>query len=165
MFQQFLSNGFLAIIPVLIWNGVFSSKLPAAFRSDSFEGDVSHFILIGESICRYAVFLMPLVLRLKIFTPRGKAGAFVFLLGILLYFLSWLALIYVPDSGWSRGVLGFSALAYTPLIWLVGIGIMADSYYFNAAYSVWHFMLPSVGFVAFHLWHVVLVYRGMEYIN
>ncbi len=71
VFQQFLSNGFLAIIPVLIWNGVFSSKLPAAFRSDSFERDVSHFILIGESICRYAVFLMPLVLRLKIFTPKG----------------------------------------------------------------------------------------------
>jgi hypothetical protein len=163
--RQILSNGFVAIIPILVWNGIFTSKLPAAFSPTSFDRNVPFYIIAGENTFRFTVFLMPLFLRLRISTPIGKTGTALFLFGVLLYFLSWLVLIYAPASRWSASILGFCAPACTPLIWLVGISLMADSYYFDAAYSKWHFIVPSLGFLLFHILHTIHAYKGIQQIS
>ncbi len=71
-------------------------------------------------------------------------------------------LIHMPDSLWSQSIVGFAAPAYTPVLWLVGISWMADSYYFERfsriTYSKWHYVIPSIGFSIFHITHSVFVY-------
>jgi hypothetical protein len=123
--------------------------LPKAFSPESFDRDVPFFIIASENAFRFAVFLMPLLLRLRISTPIGKAGIALYLFGALVYFLSWYSLIKSPASRWSTSIFGFCAPSYTPLVWLVGISLMTDSYYFDVAYSHWHFILPSLGFLLF----------------
>jgi hypothetical protein len=153
------SNGFVPIIPILVWNILFTSKLPPAFSPESFNRDIPLTIVIGENIFRSIVFLLPIFFRINLSSSIGKIGFFVFSIGTVLYFLSWLILIYFPDSGWSRSLFGFAAPAYTPLIWLVGLSLMADSYYFNIPFSKWHFILPSLGFFIFHLLHTFHVFK------
>ncbi len=42
----------------------------------------------------------------------------------------------LPETfAWSRSLLGFTALAFTPSIWLIRLSLMADSCYFKLAYS------------------------------
>lgn len=155
---KILSNGYVPLIPIIIWNALLTSKLPPVFDPKSFNSDIPLLIMVGENLFRAIIFMMPLFFRIKISIPMGKAGIIIFLFGVLLYFLSWLMLIYFPDSVWSTSVLGFSAPAYTPLIWLVGLSLMADSYYFKISYSKWHFILPSLVFSFFHVFHAVYVY-------
>ena len=42
----------------------------------------------------------------------------------------------LPEAfAWSRSLFGFTAQAFTPSIWLTGLSLIADSYYFKLAYS------------------------------
>lgn len=88
----------------------------------------------------------------------GKKGLIVYSIGSVFYYLSRLFLMYAPNSWWSTSALGFIAPAYTPIIWLVGIGLMADSYYFKIKYTKWHYIIPSIIFSIFHITHTILVY-------
>ena len=48
-------------------------------------------------------------------------------LGVLVYFASWLPLIYASDAAWSKSAAGLLAPAYTPLICLTGIALIGGS--------------------------------------
>jgi hypothetical protein len=157
--RKVLFNGFVLIIPILVWNIVFTSKLPSAFNPKSFNSGIPVFIVFGENIFRSIVFFMPLLFRIKLSSTIGKKGLLLFSTGALLYFISWLLLIYFPDSTWSVSLFGFAAPAATPLIWLIGLSLMADSYYFNLPFSKWHFIMPSVAFSIFHILHTLHVYN------
>jgi len=153
-----LTNGYIPIIPILVWNIIFISKLPFAYESKIFNSNIPLFLLIGENIFRSIVFILPLIFKTNIYTTQGKQGLIIYIFGSLVYFLSWLLLIYAPNSLWSNSLFGFTAPAYTPIIWLIGISIMADSYYFNITYSKWHFVLPCIVFSILHITHSLLVY-------
>ena len=155
---KLLSNGYIAILPILIWNALLSSKLPPAFEQNSFNRDVPFAITIGENLFRFIIFSLPLFFRLNITSTFSKKGLITFSTGVILYFSSWLMLICAPDSNRSSSIWGFAAPAYTPIIWLVGLSLLVDSYYFKLAYSKWHFILPSVAFSIFHISHAVYVY-------
>ncbi len=158
---KILSNGYIPIIPILIWNALLTSRLPSAFDPKSFNIGVPTVILVGEDLFRAIIFLLPLVFKINISTPAGKAGLIIFLSGTLLYFLSWLLLIFFPGFVLSSSILGFTAPAYTPLIWLIGLALMVDSYYFKFPYSKWHYILPSIIFTFFHIYHTVIVYKRL----
>lgn len=159
--MKFLSNGYIPIIPILAWNALFVSSLPPAFDPKSFNNGIPSAIMVGENLFRAAVFLLPLFFKLNISTSIGKAGLIVYIGGTSLYFLSWLIQIIAPNSLWSTSLLGFTAPAYTPIVWLVGLSLMADSYYFKATYSKWHLILPSIAFSFFHVYHTIFVYNRM----
>ena len=157
--RKILTNGYIALLPIFIWNIFLTSKLPPAFNSKSFNSEIPFVIIIGENIFRSIIFLLPLFFRLNISSSFERKGLITFSIGVALYFSSWLMLIYAPDSGWSNSVLGFTAPAYTPIIWLVGLSLLVESYYFKLIYSKWHFILPSVAFTIFHVSHTVYVYN------
>jgi hypothetical protein len=159
LLPKVLSNGFVPLIPILVWNYLFASRLPAVFEPKAFNSGIPLIIISGENIFRAVVFIMPLSFRINLLSSIGKSGLLVFLAGASLYFLSWLMLIYFPDSKWSESFFGFTAPAYTPLIWLVGLGLMADSYYFNLPFSRWYYLLSAVFFTGFHFLHTMHVYR------
>jgi len=78
--------------------------------------------------------------------------------GTLLYFVSWIILIHFSNSYWSNSILGFMAPAYTPLLWLLGIGLIGDSFYFNFTFKRWFFILASIIFLVFHNLHTYMVF-------
>ena len=159
LFRNFLRNGYIAIFPILAWNIQLTSKLPLAFDPKSFNSNIPFAVITGENIFRSIVFTMPLFFKLNITPLLAKKGLIVFSFGVVLYFSSWLMLIYAPDSAWSNSIFGFVSPACTPIIWLVGLSLMVDSYYFKLAYSKWHFIMPSIAFTIFHVSHTVYVYN------
>ena len=159
LLTKVISNGFVPIIPILVWNKLFVSRLPAAFDAKTFNRGISLILISSENMFRAMVFIMPLFFRTNLSSSMGKVGFLIFLSGASLYFLSWLMLIYFPDTTWSTSLFGFTAPAFTPLIWLVGLGLMADSYYFNAPYFKWHYLLPAAAFTGFHLLHTWHIYK------
>jgi len=159
LLQKILSNGYIAIFPILVWNIFFTSKLPPAYAPELFNSNIPLTIIIGENLFRSIIFILPLFFRLNISSSLEKKGLIIYSSGVALYFSSWLMLIYASNSGWSSSVVGFAAPAYTPIIWLVGLSLLVDSYYFKMAYSKWHFILPSIAFSIFHVSHTVYVYN------
>jgi len=159
LLRKILSNGYIVILPILIWNIILTSKLPSAYDQKLFNSNIPFTIIIGENIFRSIIFLLPLFFRLNISSSINKMGVITFTSGVALYISSWLMLIYAQNSGWSNSVLGFTAPAYTPIIWLIGLSLLVESYYFKWVYSKWHYILPSIAFTIFHVSHTVYVYN------
>ena len=157
--RKISSNGYMAILPILFWNIFLTSKLPEDFDPKLFNSNIPLSVIIGENIFRSVIFIMPLFFRLNLSSSINKKGAFIYSCGVALYFASWLALIYTPNSVWSNSIVGITAPSYTPIIWLVGLSLLVKSYNLNWAYSKWHFILPSIAFTVFHVTHTVYVYH------
>jgi hypothetical protein len=139
-------NCFILIIPVLLWNAVFTSKLPAGYSSDV---GVSQAILILEHVLRIPAFLYPILLPLQINDRYSQIGIVIYFAGVVIYFVSWIMQLYFQEASWSTSTLGILAPAYTPLIWLLGIGLIGHS---------WFYVLISVLFSFIHVWHNVQVF-------
>ena len=151
-------NGILLTIPPLVFNLTFADKLPRAFGPEIFDKNIPLFITYGENILRSFVFIFPLLMILSVKTERQKTGLWLYLLGMALYFLSWVLLIIFPESLWSNSLFGFLAPAYTPLIWLIGIGLIGDTLYISIPYKWWYYLIGVILFLAFHLLHVFIVF-------
>jgi hypothetical protein len=135
------------LVPILAWNAVFSSKLAhPAFASDQ---AASSWILTSENILRLATMILPLFMPLRWDTAQSKLGIAVYLLGLVIYFASWIPLMVAPASAWSNSLPGFLAPAYTPLIWLVGMALIG---------GWWPYLGLSVVFVGIHITHWSQVY-------
>ncbi|WP_157585597.1 hypothetical protein [Runella zeae] len=156
--KKYATNCFLLTIPIMIWNIVLTSKLPKDFQPEIFWKDIPTLLTYGENISRALVFMLTFLMPLRISTPTQKKGLYIYLGGVLLYFASWLVLILFPDSKWSNSTVGFTAPSYTPLIWLIGIGLIGDSFYFNWPFRRWFFVLISILFLLFHNFHAFTIY-------
>jgi len=110
-----------------------------------------------EAILRTVVFLMPLFMKLDY---SNSLGLCVFVFGVIVYFLSWALLMANPNSKWSKSLIGFTAPAYTPIIWLVGFALLEKSFYFHVSYRAWFYIGPSFLFVFFHFLHSKRAYEN-----
>lgn len=158
----YLLNALLLILPILLWNWVFASKLPQPFQAELFEKDIPVFIVQGENIFRLMVLILPMCMPLSIVTQYQKFGLTLYLAGLGLYFLAWAAQMIFPGSKWSKSAPGFLAPAYTPLIWLSGIGLIGSSLYFPSPYQSWMYILAAVIFCGFHVTHTLIVYKRIQ---
>jgi hypothetical protein len=154
-----ISNGYIVFLPILLWNALFYKHLPPAYEIKSFNSNIPPLISTGEKLGRIIIFGLPVFMRLNITAPTGKIGFLTLILGIIVYFTSWLLLIFFPKSSWAKSAIGFTAPAYSIIIWLIGFAFTANSYYFKIEYSKWHYMLPSILFTGFHFSHSFFVYR------
>ena len=157
-FQKYILNCFLLVLPVLAWNILLTSRLPQAFQPEIFAKAVPPVISMSENAFRILLFAMMFFMPLRISTAKQKRGFAVYMAGVLIYFASWLALIYFPESTWSRNWAGFMAPAYTPLLWLAGIGLSGDKFYLNLHVEKWVYYLLAVLFALFHNLHTYLIY-------
>ncbi len=156
--HKYFLNCFLLTIPILVWNFIFTNKLPKAFQPEVFWNNIPPFITYGENISRMIIFVFISLMPLRISSMTQKKGVTMYVAGILVYFLSWVILIYFPNSKWSENMLGFLAPAYTPLFWLIGIESIGGSLYFNIPYRSWLYFLVVMVFLIFHNWHTYLIY-------
>ena len=156
--KKYSLNCFLLTLPIMIWNIVLTNKLPKEFQPAIFSKDIPALLTYAENISRTFVFILTLLMPLCISKLTQKRGLILYVGGTLLYFISWLVLIYFPDSRWSNNVFGFMAPAYTPLLWLTGIGLIGNSFYFNLPYRRWFFILTAIIFLVFHNFHTMTIY-------
>ena len=146
----------MPLVPILIWNAVFFKSLPEKFQPDLFNSNIPEWILVAENTLRVVIFALPLFLKTEIRNHSGQIGFKLYIAGCSIYFVSWLLLIWNPKL--SENYFLFTAPAYTPLIWLFGLSLLFDGYYFDLKFKVWHYLLPSLFFITFHFLHTTLVY-------
>jgi hypothetical protein len=155
---NYILNCMWLLLPIMAWNWFLANKLPRAYAAEIFDHNIPSFIVNGENIFRAIVFILPLFMPLRIVTQTQKLGLGLYIAGTLIYFLSWLAQIYFPQSAWSLSAFGFLAPAYTPLIWLTGIGLIGSTLYFPSPYRSWMYSITAIIFIGFHLSHAITVY-------
>jgi hypothetical protein len=156
--MKYLLNCMLLLLPIMTWNIIFSNKLPVLYSPKVFWKEIPSVIANGENIFRLVVFILPVLMPMRIETQSHKRGLWLYIAGTAIYFISWLAQIYFPQSAWSLSVWGFLAPAYTPLIWLVGIGLIGDALYFSSPYRSWMYIAASITFISFHTSHALTVF-------
>ncbi len=67
--------------------------------------------------------------------------------------------MFLPDTVWSLSLLGYAAPAYTPIIWLLGIGLLGKELVIKKIpYNRIVFITLSIVFVVFHMAHAVIAY-------
>jgi hypothetical protein len=157
-FKKYFFNCFLLTIPILLWDYIFTDKLPKAFQPEIFRKDIPFLITYGENILRLIMFVFISFIPLKIITHKQKIGLLLYVAGTLLYFTAWIILMYFPNTIWSNSVLGLLAPAYTPLFWLIGIGFIGDSLFFKIPYKRWLYFLIVILFLIFHNRHTYFIY-------
>ena len=157
LYKYFL-NCFVVTIPILIWNILLTDKLPKTTKPEILIQNISPFIINAENSIRIIMFTMMAFMPIQISKPIQKKGLLLFTIGTIIYFISWLVLIYYPDSLWSKSPLGVLSPAYTPVLWLVGIGLIGDRFYFNLPYKRWVFISLSIIFLIFHNIHTYEIY-------
>ena len=158
LLKKYFFNCFLLTVPILLWDYIFTDKLPKAFQPEIYWKDIPSFIIYGENISRLIMFVFISLMPLKILSNKQKNGLVLYVIGVLLYFTSWVVLMYFPNTVWSNSVFGLLAPAYTPLFWLIGIGFIANSLFFNIPYRRGLYFLVVIIFLIFHNWHTYLIY-------
>lgn len=159
----YASNCFWLLVPILVFNFLFTHQLPAAYQMEVFWKDIPKTISLPENLLRALVMILPVFMRLRISTPTQKIGLGLYLTGLLVYFASWAVLIVFPQCAWSRSEIGFMAPACTPIVWLIGIGLIGDELLLaRVRFKPWIYWALSVFFLAFHNMHAFTVFsRGV----
>ena len=134
-----LANAFLFLFPVLLWNIAFTRALPPQISA----GEAPGWLLGAETAMRIAVFIYPVFLAVNIHQPAFKAGLAMYGVGLLFYFGSWLLLMFASPELLEQWPLMLYGPAFTPIIWLAGIAMMAQSSPYFALSSV--FIILHVG--------------------
>lgn len=156
--RKYLLNCFLLFIPIVLWDILLVGYLPTEFQAEIFWNDIPSFLYYGENSSRIFIFILAFLMPLHIKTHLQKMGLYIYVIGVLLYFSSWTLLI-VSKTAIHASALFFGAPAYTPVFWLVGIGLISDSFYFKLPYSRWIFLSISFIFLLFHNAHAFMVYH------
>jgi hypothetical protein len=123
-----LSCGLL-LLPAFVWNIAFADVLPPVFSKAIFWQDIPPALAVMENLFRALVFGLPFIMLLELSTQKQRQGLVVFTLGTLVYFGSWLLLMFLPASEWSASVIGFTSPAYTPALWLIGLAMVGRRLY------------------------------------
>lgn len=158
-FRKYLASCLWLLLPVMVLNA-FSGRLPPNFQPDVFWHDIPAWIAWPENSLRIIVFILPVLMPLSIDSPRRRLGLLVYAVGLIAYTAGWLVLMFLPASAWSTSFLGLMAPAYTPLIWLAGIGLIGDRYFVRFI-PTWLYLAVAALFLVFHNTHALLVLSRM----
>lgn len=160
--QRYALSCGLLLVPAILWNIALTERLPPAFSLAEFWRDIPAPLAFAENSLRVAVFALPFFMPLNLSAPTSKHALLVYAAGTLVYFASWLALILFPTSSWSTSALGFTAPAYTPFVWLLGIALLGRQLIWGAIYRWWMYLVLALAFLATHLSHTAMVYARSQ---
>ena len=141
-----LWNGFWLILPAIVWNVVFASRLTAPGFTD--DSAVPRAILWSETALRILLFAGPILLALT--RPLSTPWLTALVAGYALYFASWLPHLLAPDGPLAQHPAIILGPAITPLIWLLAIAALTDAQLYAAA---------SLAFIAVHVAHQLFSFR------
>ncbi len=158
LIRKYLISCGLLLFPIFIWNAVFVRFLPPAFAQSEFWRDIPYLLGATENSLRLLTFTLPFLMPLEVSSTKQRTGLVIFIIGNLLYFASWLALIAAPNSLWSQSALGFLAPSYTPALWFIGLALLSRQLFWGSIYRWWMYLALSGLFLVAHISHAVIVY-------
>lgn len=156
--QRYAFSCGVLLVPAMLWNVALAGHLPPAFRPSEFWREIPAPLAVAENGLRVLVFALPFFMPLRLSAPAATRGWVIYTAGTLVYFASWLALILSPASSWSTSALGFTAPAYTPVLWLLGIALIGRQLFWGAFYRWWMYLVLALAFLTAHVTHTALVY-------
>ena len=157
-FSRYALSCGLLLIPAIAWNLAFTSKLMPPSAMAEFWRDIPAPLVLIENSLRALVFGLPFVMPLQIATKPERRALLVFVLGTLVYFASWLALMYWPHSAWASSIFGSLAPAYAPILFLPSLAVLGKRLFWGHFYRWWMYLYLCVGFLAAHITHGAFVY-------
>lgn len=154
----FLLNCFWLFVPVFIWNAIFYKKLPEYYQPAIWD-NIPKVLDVTENGLRYLSFFIPILLKIGFSTSTQRIGLALYLVGLLVYFASWVVQMN-PDSCALSKSLGFRlAPAITTIIWLVGIGLIGRESWVSSFNIQAFYFLIIIAFVSVHTYHSYTVFR------
>jgi hypothetical protein len=160
--QRYALSCGLLLVPAILWNIALTEQLPSAFSLGRSWREIPAPLAFAENSLRLAVFALPFLMPLNLSAPASRRVLLVYAVGTLVYFASWLALILFPASAWSMSALGFTAPAYTPILWLLGIALLGRQLFWGTFYRWWMYLVLVIAFLAAHISHTALVYARSQ---
>jgi hypothetical protein len=143
-----LANCLWLMLPLLVWNLILGPRI----RDPRVASDAHSpkWQLLAENGSRILVFALPLLLPLpsgaEWQSGRAQVGLAVYILGTLVYFATWLPLLFAPASAWSNHPAGLLAPRLTPYLPFLGIALLGGSWLYGGIAAV---------FICLHTWHGV----------
>lgn len=159
--KKYFINCFLLLIPVFLWNIIFVDALPKSYTPEIFWKDIPKTLSYSENILRIIVLAMPVIMIFSLKTRVQKIGFVIYLIGIILYFLSWIIMIVYPRSNWSQSMIGFVSPACTTIVWFVGIGLIGNKAFFRTFYLSVIYISIALIFVVLHSLHTYIVFQRL----
>jgi hypothetical protein len=159
-----VKNGIWLTLPPLLLSLSLMTLLPNALTPAQFNAGIPDVLVSIESVGRMMVFAMPAFFSVGLSTPTQKQGLILYLAGVTLYCLSYGIQNFLPNSAWSNSTLGFAASAYTNAVWMIGLGLLGERFYFTKRlrYRPIFYIVPAVAFVAFHTTHAFLFHQRIS---
>ena len=157
-FSRYALSCGLLLIPAIAWNLAFTSKLMPPSAMAEFWRDIPAPLVLIENSLRALVFGLPFFMPLQITTKPERRALWVFVLGTLVYFASWLALMYWPHSAWASSIFGSLAPVYAPILFLPSLAVLGKRLFWGHFYRWWMYLYLCVGFLAAHITHGAFVY-------
>ena len=77
---KYLLNCFLLVVPALILNLLWSTRLPPMWQSESFSKGIPLVIAYGESISRVVIMVLPMLMPLRLSTKRQRTGLAIYII-------------------------------------------------------------------------------------
>lgn len=154
--RRYLLSGFLLLLPVLAFNAVFAGALPEPFQPETFWRDIPGGLAWIENAARIGTLVLPVLMPIPL--PARPGGWWLYSVGIAAYLASWLMLMLLPASGWSTSIVGFAAPAFTPALWLGGIGLVGRP---DWPMVRWAYFACCAIFIAAHVAHTLLVFSRL----
>ena len=157
--SDLLHNGFLLLIPVFVMNMVLYRILPDFFKPAQWD-NIPKEVLIAENLFRYLSFLLPITMIIGFTSLRQKIGLALYLFGLLVYFSAWLIQIKNKQDKYDKSIIIRGAPAYTPIIWLIGIGLLFDKTIFSSITHNKAYFFVVIIFTVIHTYHAYLVVKN-----
>lgn len=157
--MRYLVNCFLLMVPLLAFDALFANRLPAAYQAARWN-DVPVQLAVAENTLRLTVMLLSLLMPISFSGLVQRTGAVLYAAGVAAYVAAWMMQISRPHAAWSTGLAGFLAPAWTPALWLAGIGLIgAQPSIPHAWYVPWIYLGAAAAFLTLHNLHAGLVHQ------
>jgi hypothetical protein len=155
MKMKFYKNCFWFFIPVILFDLVFTKYLPAQYFQTT-----SSSIDLAENIVRTVLIALSMLMIINLNDIKGKTGILIYIIGLLLYFLSYFILINYADTVWGRNIIIQLSGYWTPIIWLFGVGLIGKKLFFKIPFHYAIYLTLSMLFGIIHIYHGYILLRS-----
>ncbi len=138
-------------------------QLPPAYQPEYFDRWVPPLLGLAETILKLGAIVISTLLVLGWSRSRNRLGLGLYGIGVAIYLASYLVLIRAPDAPWAQSFVGFTAPAFTPAIWITGIGLMiSHGVGLPTRWLQLGFWGCAIGFLVTHNINASLVYAAVS---
>lgn len=152
-----VQNRFWLFVPVLLLDSLLVGNLPPPLTPGIAGPDVPWWLAVSENVLRVVVIGTTLLMPLSLRAPGTRTALTVYAFGLVSYIAAWAAVVWAPTSPWSTSVVGFTALAWTSILFLTGMGIRS-TVRFVPGYRPWMYLSAAVLFTAAHTAPMVITW-------